>query len=247
MNRVHLPLATTLLAACTAVPTLADREPAAPQEPPPATTRPARAEETSGWTPIELGAYYDAQLFGADHEVYGLRLGLVAQENHAVYGIDMTLGFGDQLAGGGGLGIGLVRHRTGGDFVGLQVALGQNEALAATHRDAAVWGGQLAVLTNQANRVHGLQVGLLNLAEAVVGVQAGLIQGTEHLTGIAMAGLLSYVDGGTGLQIAPVAYCSRTLNGAQIGLFNVTGKGLQIGLVNVNKNGFLPVFPILNF
>ena len=37
-------------------------------------------------------------------------------------------------------------------------------------------------------------------------------------------------------------------NGVQLGIVNVShGKGLQFGLINYVKDGFLPVFPILNF
>jgi len=232
-----------LLVGCATV----QQQPQTPASQP--TSQPVRPTPApaAGWTPVELGLAYGAQLAGADHDVYGLRLDLISGENHAVYGLDLNLGFGEQTTGGGGIAVGLVRHVTGGDFGGVQLALGRNEALDTTGPDAALYGLQLAVLANQAHEMNGLQAGLVNYAETLHGVQVGLIEGSDHLRGAALAGILSYVDDGYGVQIAPATYCQRTLHGIQIGLFNVTGGGLQIGLLNINENGFLPVFPIVNF
>ncbi|HWP09318.1 MAG TPA: hypothetical protein VNN72_26425 [Polyangiaceae bacterium] len=86
--------------------------------------------------------------------------------------------------------------------------------------------------------MKGVQMGLVNWTEG--GEQAGAQLGLVSLTGGQFKGAqlgwaFNYAKEVTGLQLGVVNYAER-LN-----------KGLQLGLVNIAKNGFLPVFVIVNF
>src|SRR5215471_12964085 len=92
------------------------------------------------------------------------------------------------------------------------------------------------------NRLHtdmkGVQLGLVNWTEGgeQAGAQLGLVSYTGgHFMGAQLGWAFNYAKEVTGLQLGIVNYAEK-LN-----------KGLQIGLVNIAKNGFLPVFVIVNF
>jgi hypothetical protein len=83
--------------------------------------------------------------------------------------------------------------------------------------------------------VEGGQLGLFNLAGAgSTGLQWGAVNFVE-------ADLM-------GVQLGLFDYAAE-FSGLQFGLVNFTENlsGVQIGLINIAKNGFLPVFPIVNF
>jgi hypothetical protein len=84
----------------------------------------------------------------------------------------------------------------------------------------------------------GAQLGLVNWTESgeQKGAQLGLVSITGgHFKGAQLGWAFNYAKEVTGLQLGVVNYAER-LN-----------KGLQLGLVNIAKNGFLPVFVIVNF
>jgi hypothetical protein len=86
--------------------------------------------------------------------------------------------------------------------------------------------------------MKGVQMALVNWTESgqQAGAQLGLVSlSGGHFTGAQLGWAFNYAKEVTGVQIGVVNYAER-LN-----------KGLQIGLVNIAKNGFLPVFVIVNF
>jgi hypothetical protein len=86
--------------------------------------------------------------------------------------------------------------------------------------------------------MKGAQLALFNWTEGgeQTGAQLGVVSYTGgHFTGAQLGWGFNYAKEVTGLQFGVVNYAER-LN-----------KGLQLGLVNIAKNGFLPVFVLVNF
>lgn len=86
--------------------------------------------------------------------------------------------------------------------------------------------------------LKGAQLAIVNWTDGgeQKGAQLGLVSYTGgHITGAQLGWAFNYGKEVTGLQFGVVNYAER-LN-----------KGLQLGLVNIAKNGFLPVFVIVNF
>lgn len=144
----------------------------------------------------------------------------------SVYGFRLNLVGQNQTMHG--LDIGIV-NLVDKDFIGFQwLGFGWVEG----NTQGVQWN-YIANITR--GTMEGAQFGIFNLAsERAAGVQWGLVSWSE--TDL------------TGLQVGAVDY-SPQFTGLQFGLVNVTEdlNGFQIGLVNVAKNGFLPVFPIVNF
>ena len=195
---------------------------------------------------IAPGVVPPVQIGAETADVLGLRLGLPYASHNNVEGVDLALfatdtagdftglqlaGFyngvghtmrGVQAAGfindvkGDVLGIqaaGLA-NRAGGFAEGLQIA-----GIANLGKDMpGLVGGQLSVFYNSANRLDGVQIGLLNYAGDIEGAQIGLINGATSVRGL------------------------------QIGLFNATRRleGVQIGLSNYIGESGLRWFPIVN-
>ncbi len=195
---------------------------------------------------ISLGIVPPVQIGAETADVFGLRLGLPYASHNNVLGLDVGLfatdtagdftglqvaGFyngvghtmrGVQAAGfindvkGDVLGIQLagLANRSGGFVEGLQVA-----GIANLGKDMpGLVGGQVSVFYNSANRMDGVQIGLLNYAGDIEGAQIGLINGATSVKGL------------------------------QIGLFNATKRldGVQIGLSNYIEDSGLRWFPIVN-
>jgi hypothetical protein len=96
---------------------------------------------------------------------------------------------------------------------GLQLALVRNKVIDTA---GAV---QLALVSNYAGKLAGVQMSLLNDAIVAKGVQLGLVNQASDVRGL------------------------------QLGLINTTDiiYGYQLGLINVIKGSALPCFPIINF
>lgn len=95
---------------------------------------------------------------------------------------------------------------------------------------------------------YGFKLGVLGSSGApVCGAEAAVIHaGSDQVEGF--KGSLVYTTGGvTGLALAPVNV-NDWIDGVQIGAVNVAGDCMfQVGILNFNENGFLPVFPLINF
>ena len=127
-----------------------------------------------------------------------------------------------------GLDLGIV-NITAGEFNGVQYAW----AYGQTDKDFN--GVQLGIVSHIRGEMYGVDSGLVNFVE---GKTCGLMYGFVNWADAEMKGLeLGFVN------------CAANLNGVQFGLVNwaKAGYGLQIGLINIFGDGFLPVFPFINF
>jgi hypothetical protein len=131
-------------------------------------------------------------------------------------------------------------------------------------KDTSIHGFRFSLIYGVNREMHGFDLGLVNRATgSVVGLQWGIANWNESsLKGIqlgflnhqggetmgAQLGTINLQDAGTGFQWGLVNY-SPVMKGLQLGLVNYAEhlEGLQIGLINIAKNGFLPVFVIVNF
>ena len=128
-----------------------------------------------------------------------------------------------------GLDLGIV-NISAGEFNGLQYAW----AYGQTDKDFN--GVQLGIMSHIRGDMCGADVGIINFVE---GKTCGLMGGF----------FVNWADGEmNGLELAFIN-CAANLNGVQFGLVNwaKAGYGLQIGLINIFGDGFLPVFPFINF
>ncbi len=102
------------------------------------------------------------------------------------------------------------------------------------HKETAVTGLRLSLLYGTQKKVYGIDAGLFSDAYTLEGVQLGLAnQALEKLDGV-QVGIANGADHGAGLQLG-------ILNKAH------AMHGVQIGVLNFNDEGFLPVFPLINF
>jgi len=79
------------------------------------------------------------------------------------------------------------------------------------------------------------------------GVNAAFVNKVNQTENAFNVSFFNIADGATAVDLGGVNISDRST--AQVGFFNVTNeiKGFQFGFVNIAKNGFLPVFPIVNF
>ena len=96
-------------------------------------------------------------------------------------------------------------------------------------------GAQFGIVSRIRGEMYGADFGAVNF---VNGKACGFMDGFYNQVGGEMKGM----------QFGWVNNAAR-LNGFQLGLVNYAerGYGLQVGLVNIFGDGFLPVFPIVNF
>lgn len=200
------------------------------------------------WTPVQLSWSHDAQIFSKDRSVYGLRLSALSADNRNVRGIDLGLGItgANRTAG---LAASLIMNSTG-ELYGLQIAglVNYNEGgpKGSDAKDYPTIGAQISLVGNKARLVGGLQVAGINFCEVLYGLQFGLGSGSARFYGLQTSLLGNMSQTGTGIQLAAYNYV-EDLDGVQIGLVNSARSGFQIGLLNFNEQGFLPVFPFINF
>lgn len=175
--------------------------------------------ELSLWSPtLQIGDTSD--------DISGLRLALYG-ENHNMTGVDIGLWtvttgefFGLQLA--------WIYSRTEGDFNGLL------DGGIVSRVRGEMYGVDLGFITFVDSKACGVVSGLFSLID-------GEMKGFQF-------GFVNYASTLNGFQLGFVNTASA-LSGFQLGLVNWAerGYGLQIGLINVFGDGFLPVFPIVNF
>jgi hypothetical protein len=155
------------------------------------------AAETAGaepWSPVQVALWHPAQIMPEDYSVYGLRVNLLYGKNEAVWGLDLG-----------------VANTSPGGVRGIQ-----------------------AGLINGPGHLAGVGVGGINSADRVDGLQAGLMSVSENEM--------------NGAQVSAIFNVGKTVRGLQVGLVNSADelKGLQIGLINLVKNGPIPFFPLIN-
>jgi len=104
----------------------------------------------------------------------------------------------------------------------------------------------------KSDSVWGLNLGIGNSIgnnNYVAGVDLAYLSFTNNVYGL-QASAVNVSTGSRGVQIGLWNQGTEDTSGMQIGIINVAQKGskqLQIGLWNGLGNGFLPVFPIINF
>ncbi|MDD4342087.1 MAG: hypothetical protein PHO14_07615 [Kiritimatiellae bacterium] len=136
-------------------------------------------------TPLQIGfGGANAQLFPPETTVIGLRLNLVASENHDMMGIDVGIwskaiqmdAFQVNL-------VNLVETEFDGISVGLLSQMG------------AASGVQVGLVNLVRYDINGVQAGLFNRADDVNGIQIGLINRTVSLRGIQVGLVNLLVEG----------------------------------------------------
>lgn len=160
---------------------------------------------SGSWTPFAISLLPPVQVPGADWDVTGLRVGILAARHHNVLFLSVSglvdLATGDvngiEVAGlcnhiGRSSGVfqvaGLV-NSVDGDFVGVQVAGVYN----AVNANAA---GMSVSAFNRAETMEGLQVGLFNRARALSGVQVGVVNVVEDGSECIQLGLVNVMRDG---------------------------------------------------
>jgi len=128
-----------------------------------------------------------------------------------------------------------------------------------------VYGMRFSAFYGTQSKVVGLDAGLANDADSLTGLELGfcnMVRGSGM--GAQMGAGCSYVQTDfSGLQTSVANLVEGRFRGLQLGLGNGAGsgtgvqiglmnhasslRGLQLGLLNWNKNGFLPLFPFVNF
>lgn len=208
-------------------------------------------------SPIQLGLTPDRQLISPPPTVVGLSLGLTTRQE-SLYGASINLWasqvdgdlFGVSLSLGGnfaehhssGMQLGLANG--GGIGRGLLQAGGFNQA----DRLVGVQVGLINYLSDdnktEDGAISGAQIGLVNAADALKGLQFGLLNEVAssnaiHSNGGLQVGVLN-VDTTEGFAIAQAGLFNlNTYSSVQVGLWNLAAatRGLQLGAVNVNSAG----------
>ncbi|MGD1002909.1 MAG: hypothetical protein ABSA67_19635 [Candidatus Brocadiia bacterium] len=145
-----------------------------------------------------------------------------------------------------------------GDMHGAQISpLGVNVTLGTVH------GLQMAGLGSEAERLRGMQIGLVNEVQLRGSWIAGMLNanlypremesrsGLGGADGVQIGGICNLVRPPVrGVQIAGIFNIARDdMRGLQLSaLVNHTRRlsGVQIGLININRDGWLPFFPLVN-
>ena len=218
----------------------------------------AQAEERSwAWSPVGIGLAAPIQIPFVESDVYGLRLGGLFGYNHDVYGLD--LGVAEVCSGGfRGLQVSALSWVDNDNVYGVQAGALANVVNACTKALQVaplnvVWeealGAQLG-LVNVTTEFCGLQLGgLVNWNDlASYGLQLGAVNANQQeFYGWAFGGLVNYADSFNGFAcgLVNVAYDVR---GCQLGVFNACDRmhGVQIGLVNMICGSKLPIMVIAN-
>jgi hypothetical protein len=189
------------------------------------TTPVSDASEAHSPAAFQLSLWDSAQIIDRNRSIHGLRLTLPYGRNWDVHGVD----------------IGIV-NRTNHDLEGAQFSV-------AGFVDGQMKGLQYNWLVSSVGgEAQGAQFGVVNSAGSLQGAQFGAVNyAREGATGAGFGFVNVYEGSSVGAELGFVNYAKR-IEGVQFGVVNVTDHlhGVQIGLVNVARNGFLPVFVILN-
>lgn len=124
--------------------------------------------------------------------------------------------------------------------------------LGGVTRNAAVHGADVGFVSLTQGRQSGFQGGFFNhvggdLSGLQISATYAAAEGTVR--GLQLAGATSSAGTLRGGQLAGFVNVANEVHGAQIGLVNYTERlsGLQLGLLNVNRDGWIPVLPLVNF
>lgn len=152
-----------------------------------------------------------------------------------------------------------------GSVASSPVQFGIANPLQAVPESWAIRGVRLGGFTRNAS-VHGADVGFVN---STAGHQSGFQGGFYNhvggdLVGLQFGATYSEAEGAVrGLQLSGATNSAGSLRGGQLSAVNVAGqvrggqlgvvnyaeslKGIQFGLLNVNRDGWIPILPLVNF
>ena len=169
------------------------------------TQRESEFASSGSWTPFAISLLPPVQAPGADWDVVGLRLGILASRHHNVLFLSASglvdLATGDvngvEVAGlcnhigksSGVFQVAGVVNSVDGDFAGVQVAGVYNAV------NAKAVGASVAAF-NRAEAMEGLQVGVFNRAKALSGVQVGVVNLVEDGSECIQLGLVNVMRDG---------------------------------------------------
>ena len=141
------------------------------------------SEEQNYFGIVQLGLFAPLQIIPEDYAIYGLKLGIVYSCNKTLAGLDLGL-CNETTDTHYGVSCSLMTLRTG-QVYGLNLAgiMNLSEAnetgwtMAGLYNEikGTVKGVQVALLSNQAYQVNGLQLGLVNYTRNLKGVQIGIL------------------------------------------------------------------------
>jgi len=116
-----------------------------------------------------------------------------------------------------------------------------------TGDDKDIFGIGICGIYSECEKLYGMQMGIINGAGITRGLQTGIVNGALKVSGLQIGILNNSKKISYGLQCAGILNVSEKIYGCQIAPFNVADSGFQLGLLNFNENGFLPIFPLINF
>ena len=193
------------------------------------------------WTPIQFGFTYRYPSATYNSNVYGLKIGLpIAAGVGRVCGAELAIfaactqyirGFQAALF-----------YAEDHMMHGLQASLGSNISKSGHVGLQATCG------YNYSDKFAGMQAGVVNTSADFAGMQAAVaVNVSDNAAGLQAALAVNVADKVGGVQAALYNQAQK-VDGLQAGLVNVSQEGgFQIGLVNYIKDGWLPVFPLINF
>jgi hypothetical protein len=190
--------------------------------PAPAGVPDATATATPAMLPPAPATPFKATLFpsasDAHANVHGFSLGLVANRDRHVHGLQLAVGWAQTDAGVIGLQMSAGANLIQGEFAGVQMTAGAN-ILRGRGRGLQMVGG--------GNVVDGHFVGLQ--------MAGGINTASEHMKGVQLAGGANWMGNGIGLQMAGGINLARTFTGLQVAPANYAEDmfGMQLGVVNV--------------
>ena len=213
-------------------------------------------ERSWAWSPVGVGLAAPIQLPFIESDVYGLRLGGLFGFNHDVYGLDLGVA---EMCGGSFAGLqGSVLSWTEDNAYGLQLGMLGN---VVNGRSIALQIGCVNVDWDDAT---GVQLGVANYNSNYAGVQfAGVINWNKisscglqlspinanqaEYFGWAFGAIVNYSEKfrGFGCGFVNVAY---EVTGLQLGVVNACDRmqGVQLGLVNLICESKLPIMVLAN-
>ena len=192
------------------------------------------------WTPIQIGFTYRLPSATYNSNVYGFKFGLpicggvgrVCGNEIALFAAATQYVYGFQTA---------LFYTEGHILQGFQASLGCNIAKSGHVGFQATCG------YNYSDKFAGMQAGVVNTSADFAGIQAAAVNVSDNAAGIQAGVCVNIADKLGGAQFG-LYNQAQEADGLQAGLVNVSMKsGFQIGLVNYIKDGWIPVFPLINF
>ncbi len=189
------------------------------------------------WTPFEFGIFTPVQIFDEESNICFLRISAFYTKSQDVYGFDF--GFINDSIDNMGLQIAVVNFCHDSQ-VGLGIGL-------VNFSMKSIYGCQIGAFNNSGagkvleeyDSAGGVQIGWTNLSKAIFsGVQIGIANlSTAKFNGLQIGFVNSDRDHNNFDKV--LNYKDKTAD--------ENDTCVQIGFLNFNENGFLPIFPIINF